>query len=214
MNSGTKDQSYSPAVVPLCHTLRTAANPATVSQTCQLARLALTHFHGGGRRWDGPGPPLQAREGSGSRVATKITLFCPRRGNWRTDFRNKPTFVPAPVSFKCCRNESENPPNLSSLSKICLLSQTCKLLLSNKPQLLEKSGNPGAKAQGPPPKMVTGANSGSNDNSVHHVANWTDENNEGKDTNHLWGHRDDILTPGLPASTKLIRTQTCLEDCL
>lgn len=162
MDPGTQDWCCSPVVVPRCHTLRTTANPTTVSQTCQLAGLALTHFHGGGRRWDGPGPPLRAREGSGCCVATKITLFCPRRGNWRTDFRNKPTFVPAPVSFKYCRNESENPPNLSLLSKICLLSQTCKLLLSNKPELPEKSRNPGAKAQGPPPKIVTGANSGSN----------------------------------------------------
>lgn len=106
MNSETQGWSRSPAVVPLSHTLRTTANPATVSQTCQLARLALTHFHGGGRRWDGPGPPLWAREGSGSRVATKISLFCPQRGNRRTDFRNKSTFVPAPVSFKCCRKDS------------------------------------------------------------------------------------------------------------
>lgn len=94
-------------------------------QPGSLTGLAQTgHFHRGGRRWDGPSPPPRpAGEDTGIFPVWLQASHCsaPQKGNWRTElrmhfgigrkehlgkethFRNKHTFVPAFIFFKCCK---------------------------------------------------------------------------------------------------------------
>ena len=131
-NSRTGDEGAAcsaPKSQPSDHPHGQADRQALDRQPGPLTRLARTgRFHRGGGRWDGPTSPMPTGKEGGLFPVWLQRPHCsaPQRGNRRaelrmhfgigreehlgkeTHFRNKHTFVPAFLLFKCCRKKKNN----------------------------------------------------------------------------------------------------------